>query len=124
MPLTDPRHVLGQIGEEVAADYLAKRGMRLVERHFRTRYGEIDLIGLHQDTWVFVEVKTRSKASVVAAAESIHGKKRNRMVNVALTYMKRHGLEGRNMRFDIVLIEGPRLEWIPDAFEGDDAYTF
>ncbi|MFH1561138.1 MAG: YraN family protein [Patescibacteria group bacterium] len=51
---------IGQIGEELAADYLKKQGYRILERNFRTRFGEIDLVAFKSGTLVFVEVKTRT----------------------------------------------------------------
>lgn len=59
MPATDPRHVLGRLGERLAAEHLERRGCSIVGRNHRTRYGEIDLIVLDGDILVFVEVKTR-----------------------------------------------------------------
>jgi putative endonuclease len=115
---------LGQSGEDLAARFLPEQGVRIVERRFYTRWGEVDLIGVEGDTWVFVEVKTRSQAYAIGAVDAVHGPKRRRVVSAALSYMKRHALEGEAMRFDVVLIEGRDLEWIPDAFEGPPWYTF
>ena len=122
--IPDPRHALGQSGETAAAKFLAKQGIKIVERHFQTRWGEIDLIGLDRGTWVFIEVKTRAKAYAVAAVEAIHRAKQERILKAALSYMKRHRLEGQNMRFDAVLIEGSGLDWIPGAFDGPSRFTF
>jgi putative endonuclease len=58
-PASDPRRALGRRGEELAADYLRRRGYSVVERNARTRYGEIDLVVRGRRALVFVEVKTR-----------------------------------------------------------------
>jgi putative endonuclease len=55
----DPRRQLGQLGEQLAADHLEARGLQIVERNFRTRYGELDLIAADDASLVFCEVKAR-----------------------------------------------------------------
>ena len=123
-PPSDPRHRLGARGEDQAADYLTRKGLHVVQRHFQTRWGEIDLICRDRDTWVFVEVKTRSQAYAIAAVDAIHRDKQRRLVNAALSFMKKNRRAGENLRFDAILIEGPELEWIPNAFAGPSYYTF
>ena len=59
----DPRHLLGQAGEQLAAAHLERRGFRIVARNHRTRFGELDLIGFDGRTLVFAEVKTRRAGS-------------------------------------------------------------
>jgi putative endonuclease len=115
---------LGQWGESEAVVYLTKQGLKLVERHFQTRWGELDSIFKDRDTWVFVEVKTRSRASDYPAAEAITKSKKRSLLNAALMYMKQHRLEGQPLRFDVVLLENGGIEWIPNAFEGSQKYTY
>jgi putative endonuclease len=55
----DPRHRLGQLGEQLAVDHLTRRGFEIVERNYRTRWGELDIVGFDGTTLVFCEVKTR-----------------------------------------------------------------
>jgi putative endonuclease len=55
----DPRHRLGQLGEQLAADHLIRRGFEIVERNYRTRWGELDIVGFDGTILVFCEVKTR-----------------------------------------------------------------
>src|SRR5690348_14346376 len=103
MYLHDPRHRLGAWGEEAAATFLKSKGLRVVERRFWTRWGEIDLICQDRDTWVFVEVKARAHAYAIAAVEAIHQAKQRRLIQAALSYMKKHRVIGENMRFDAIL---------------------
>ena len=108
----------GREAETRAAAYLQQRGLRLVERNFRVRGGEIDLIMRDGASLVFVEVRQRSSTGFGGAAASITAGKRRRIVLAA-----RHYLLGRPpcaCRFDCVLIEGDRLEWLRDAFAADD----
>src|SRR5450755_4389206 len=115
---------LGQWGENLAADFLGRQGLHIVDQRYSTRWGEIDLIALDRETWVFVEVKTRSQVWQPSAADALNRSKQRKLVNAALSYMKKNALEGENMRFDAILIEAGLLEWIPDAFEPESHYTF
>lgn len=119
-----PKKILGDWGEQEAARYLEGRGLRVVDRQYRQKWGEIDLICRDKDAWVFVEVKTRSSFFQPSAIDSITPRKRRRIIRAALSYMKWKRLEGSSMRFDLVLIEAGRLEWIPDAFESSTHYTY
>ena len=115
---------LGDWGEQEAARYLESRGLKVVDRQYRQKWGEIDLICLDRGAWVFVEVKTRSARSSIPAIESITPRKRQRILRAAMSYMKWKRLEGCALRFDLVLIEEGRVEWIPDAFESSSYYTY
>lgn len=115
---------LGQWGEEEAARYLEREGLRIRVRHFQTRWGEIDLIGRDRDTWVFVEVKTRARRYAPSAVDAITLEKQRKMALAALSYMKWKRLEECAMRFDVVLIESGRIEWLRDAFPAPEDYTF
>lgn len=122
--MTEARQNLGRQGEDQASVYLQNQGLRIVEKHFQTRWGEIDLIARHKDDWVFVEVKTRTRAARPSALDAITPAKRKRLINAALMYMKKRRLEGENMRFDVISIEADHIEWIPGAYEGSSEYTF
>lgn len=115
---------LGNRGEDQASLYLRKRGLRVVDRQYRQKWGEIDLICRDRETWVFVEVKTRTSLATPSAIDSITPRKRQRIIRAAMSYMKWKRLEGSDMRFDLVLIEAGQIEWIPDAFESSSYYTY
>jgi putative endonuclease len=61
--MSDPRHVLGALGERLAAEHLQRAGYRIVERNFRTRYGELDIVAAGERCLVFCEVKTRVRGA-------------------------------------------------------------
>lgn len=107
---------IGARAESLAAEYLARRGLRLVQRNFRCRGGEIDLILRDGPVLVFVEVRARAASSFGGAAESITATKRGRIVLAARHYLALNGLDVP-CRFDAVLVDGGELSWIRNAFE-------
>ncbi len=115
--------ILGAWGESEAAAYLNRQGLVVVDRHYHQKWGEIDLICRDGQTWVFVEVKTRASASEPSAMDAVTPRKRERVIRAALSYMKWKRMIGCPMRFDLVLIEAGRLQWIPDAFQATSFYT-
>ena len=107
----------GKDAEARAARYLEARGLHIVERNYRSRYGEIDLIARDGVTLVFVEVRARSSNAFGGAAASITAAKRQKLTRTALHYLAGAGRTPR-CRFDAVLLagdDGP-VEWIRDAF--------
>lgn len=107
----------GQAAEVAAAEFLTRRGLAILHRNFRCRFGEIDLIARDGDTVVFVEVRMRARGDFGSAAESITATKRARLVKAAGLYLAGQRKTPR-CRFDVVLVSGPegRIEWIRDAF--------
>jgi putative endonuclease len=87
---TDRRRTRGERGEQIAAQHLERRGYRVVERNFRTRYGEIDLIAVDPRAIVFCEVKTRVAAGRVGPATPLDGigpEKRRRVRMIARQWL-------------------------------------
>jgi putative endonuclease len=110
----------GAAGEQLAADYLQRRGLTLVERNFRVRGGEIDLICRDGRTTVFVEVRLRSRGDFGGAAASITAAKQARLILAARHWLLRHG--ETPCRFDCILLDGlepENIEWLRDAFNAD-----
>jgi putative endonuclease len=94
-----------------------------VERNFRCRGGEIDIIARDGDTVVFVEVKERTSVSHGAAIEAVTPTKRSRVVRAARLYAAQHALSESPLRFDVVAIdwgpEGPRVRHEAGAFDAE-----
>ena len=114
------RQAKGAAAEQLAADYLARRGLAVIERNFRVRGGEIDLICRDGQTTVFVEVRLRSRGDFGGAAASITAAKQARLIVAARHWLLRHG--ETPCRFDCVLLDGPdtpAVEWLRDAFAAD-----
>lgn len=115
-----PLDPLGNRGENVAARFLRDAGYRIIERNFRTRFGEVDIIARDGKTLVFVEVKTR-KGSDPDPEDQVNHEKQKQITKVAEFYLTRFGLPLPPVRFDIVSILWPRnqdpiIRHIQDAF--------
>jgi putative endonuclease len=108
MPQTNRRHILGRYGEEVAANYLQKLGYELVERNFQSRSGEIDIILRHEDSWVFVEVKTRNSHNHAAGLEAVDYTKLARMRRAMADWLHARGVTAGKIRMEVVsvLVQG------------------
>jgi len=100
--MTDPRHQLGVNGEETALEVLMRAGYRVLERNYRCRQGEIDVVAEHGETLCFVEVRTRRLGALVDGRSSIDWRKRRKIAAAARSYCQRHRIGDRPMRFDVV----------------------
>lgn len=111
------RQEKGAAGEAAAAAYLGERGLTVLERNFRVRGGEIDLVCRDGRSTVFVEVRLRERADYGGAAASITAAKQARLILAARHWLQKHGEQ--NCRFDCLLIQAGRIEWLRDAFRAD-----
>lgn len=117
---TPTRAERGAAGEALAAQYLAARGVQTVERNFRCRGGEIDLIAVDGETLVFIEVRVRARSDYGGARASIDYHKQRRILRAAKFYLA--GKPARPCRFDVVVMSnanGAGIEWIRNAFDDD-----
>ena len=101
----DERQILGLLGENIACAELLRRGYAILERRYRTRYGEIDIIARDGDVTVFVEVKTRGGNGFGDGAEAVTPWKQRRIAKMAVDFLSRHRLHDRPCRFDVVAID-------------------
>lgn len=106
----------GLSGEELAEEYLCRKGMRILERRYRAEDGEIDLILLDGECIVFTEVKYRPGSSAGAGLSAITPAKQRRMTHAALHYLVVKGYTERYVRFDAVEITRDGILHIPNAF--------
>src|SRR5688572_9238291 len=100
----DHRQSLGKRGEDLACAELEKRGYVIVDRRFRTRCGELDIVAREGGVLVFVEVKARSGCNFGAPFESVTRKKRQRLSQMAASYLFLKRLAAVPCRFDVVSI--------------------
>jgi putative endonuclease len=112
---------LGRRSEELAAAYLTARGLLILHRNFRRRFGEIDLVARDGHELVIVEVRARSTTAYGGAGASIDARKKQRLVRAALLLLQQHKeLSRMRVRFDVVLVSyatgTPTLQWIRHAF--------
>jgi putative endonuclease len=95
---------LGAQGEELAAQFLRTAGLEIVERNWRCRYGELDLIARDADVTAFVEVKTRSGLGFGSPAEAVTFTKQQRIRRLALLWLDEQPGPWRRIRFDVVSV--------------------
>jgi putative endonuclease len=101
----DPRPQLGRLGEQLAAEHLIRRGFRIVERNYRTRWGELDIVAYDGRTLAFCEVKTRRLTSPGRdPLESVHTLKRSKVRKMAGRWLIERADRpyADNVRFDAI----------------------
>ncbi len=111
----------GQIAEDVACKHLQQRGLKLIDRNYRCRVGEIDLIMQDADSLVFVEVRYRQNSGFGNGAESVTFNKQNKLIKTAYYYLQQRKINSNiNCRFDVVSITSQEqiaaVDWIKNAF--------
>lgn len=114
--MTGSRAIAGERAEALAAEFLIAQGIAILERNFRRRCGELDLVAKDGDTLVFVEVRLRTRGDFGGAAASITAKKRSRIAAAAGLYIARLR-KTPPCRFDAVLLDAldpKRIEWLKD----------
>lgn len=112
---------LGARGEDIAVEFLTGAGMAIVERNWRCRYGELDVIATIEDRIVFVEVKTRTGAGYGSPAESVTFAKQRRIRVLAMHWLSESDRSWSKVRFDVVAVvigrdREPVIEHFVDAF--------
>ena len=114
----------GDQAEDVAAAYLSHRGYEVINRKYRTRRGEIDLICLNNDYLIFVEVKSTRNMSSIEISYRVDVRKQKKLFLCALDYIQKNGTPNGGVRFDDCLLKATSSnEWkinhIIDAFQVD-----
>lgn len=111
------KNKLGKEYEDFAVKYLESRGFRILERNFRCRNGEVDIIARDGGTLVFAEVKYRSTERMGNPLETVNREKQRRICRSARYYMMiKHLPEDTPCRFDVIGILGSELRHVRDAF--------
>ena len=106
----------GRKAESLAAAFLQAKGMTIVEKNFRAKVGEIDIVAKDKDEIIFVEVRARASRDFGGAAASVGGAKRRKLIRAARLWLQARGWDGA-CRFDVVALDGGRLEHLPAAFD-------
>ena len=113
----------GEAGEDLACDYLRARGYQILERNFRCRSGEVDIVAREGLATVFVEVKDRRGGSHGEGFEAVTFGKRRRLIRAARLYAASKGVSEQPIRFDVVSIDRAdgrsRVRHDQDAFDVD-----
>ncbi len=115
---------IGRNGENFAEEYYRKKGYEIKERNYHSRYGEIDLIAMKDNTVIFVEVKTRNENSLGRPAEAVSKSKQKKLILTAFQYMEKLPLN-TGCRFDVFEVwqnEGRiyKFNCIESAFDAED----
>jgi putative endonuclease len=117
----DSRRALGASGEDLAAHWYVERGYRVLDRNWRCKEGELDLVLMRKRTVVFCEVKTRRSGAFGAPFEAVTPTKQRRLRALAARWLDEHPQRGVDLRFDVASVyaprgDAPRVEVIAAAF--------
>lgn len=107
---------IGSIGEDMAVEFLKSRGVKILERNYRNRFGEIDIIGMEDNTLLFIEVKYRKNESFGYPLEAVGFAKQEKIRKMARFFLNENHYYHYNIRFDCIGIIGSQIEWIKGAF--------
>lgn len=116
------KKALGTLGEKIAANYLSKYGYKIIESNYRCRFGEVDIVAYKNDTYVFIEVKTRKNLSFGRPVEAINGKKKMHLIKIGQYYMQISNLKNCDFRFDAIEVmmyprEIPKINHIKNIMQ-------
>lgn len=110
--------VIGNIGEEIAQNYLIQQGCKILQKNYYSRFGEIDIIAEKENTLLFIEVKYRKNERFSLAVESITPVKQEKMRLTIESYLQKHPTN-QPLRIDLVTIIGTspyKIHWLPNIF--------
>ena len=113
---------LGKAAEDIAVRYLKKQGVKILQRNFHCRFGELDIIALDEQILSFVEVRYRKNETLLTAIETIDERKCRKLLKTSAFYLNfEKKYQSYQCRFDILTITGnlkqPHVEWIKNAFQ-------
>lgn len=113
---------IGRFGEDTASKYLEESGYTILDRNFKCRSGEIDIIARDGNYIVFIEVKTRSGSFYGTPGEAVNELKQHKIIKVSETYIMKRKLFNYDFRFDVIEIvidkaKNASIKLIKDAFQ-------
>ncbi len=111
---------IGAEGEDLAVRTLKKSGYRIIQKNYRTKFGEIDIVAEHKDCLVFVEVKRRSTGIYGMSFDAVGIRKKRHIIRTAQCYLKEFKCENRKTRFDVVGIDDDKVRIVQHAFMLED----
>lgn len=110
------KQITGSAGEDAALAHLEQNGLTLLQRNFRCKGGEIDLVMTERATLVFVEVRKRADTRHGGAAASVTAHKQRRLILAAQIYLQRYRMPPA-CRFDVVAIDGAQMNWLKNVID-------
>ena len=116
------RRALGMLGERKAARFLRRHGLRILQRNWRCKMGELDIIARDGDILVFVEVRSSSRGYAGGPTYTVGPQKQRKIIALAQAWLLRHPELGGSVRFDVVGVTRRswrrfELEWVKNAFQ-------
>ncbi|MCH2280638.1 MAG: YraN family protein [SAR324 cluster bacterium] len=119
--MTKERQHTGRTGEEIACDFLKEQGYSIVERNYRSRIGEIDIVAEHREYLVFCEVKTRRNRTGLHPSLSVTAKKIEKLRMLGEHYLSQKHLMHLQPRFDVIAVQlagktTPEIDHFVNAF--------
>ena len=117
----------GKAAENAAAKFLAAQGYKILQRNYKTKFSEIDIIAEDKGVLCFVEVKARHSDMFGGPSEAVSQSKQRQISKAAICYLKESNAFGRLARFDVVTLlyaqDKPAIDLIKDAFELNSNFT-
>lgn len=116
--------ILGNFAEDKACLFLKQAGYQIIQRNFRTKLGEIDIIAKEKDDLCFVEVKARESDDYGEPEESIDKQKKRHIIKSALMFINSEKIKFTTARFDVISVfTNGKIEHFKDAFEAEGVYV-
>lgn len=112
---------LGERGEALGWNFLRQRGYMILEKNYRTRFGEVDVVAQKEGFVIFLEVKTRKDNRFGLPAEAVDWRKRQKLSRAAQAYLQAHRLENSPARFDVLSVTWDGIGK-PDFLLFEDAF--
>ena len=113
------RQSVGRQGEDIAVNYLKSKGFNIIDRRYRVREGEIDIVAEREERLYFIEVKTRRSLSYGYPYEAVNDKKLQRMRSVALKYLEENKIRNKDISFGVVSVlmmgDTIKIEYVEDV---------
>lgn len=109
---------LGKLGEDIACKFFENNGIKIIKRNYFSKFGEIDLIGIENQTIIFIEVKLRIGDSFGDAIESINSNKLDKLHKSALAYLAENEIADMDCRFDVLSLlysdinQSYKIDWL------------
>lgn len=129
VPKIPDKSAIGTEGEQLAVRFLKKNGYKILQRNYRCKIGEIDIVTYDHGAIAFVEVKTRCSDTYGTPELSVTENKKRQIVKVASHYVAEKKIEGRELRFDVVSVfylpfeKHPKITLFKNAFTKSEAYA-
>ena len=119
--MKDLRKQVGNDGEQKSCDYLLEQGFFIVERNYRTKDGEVDIIALKEDVLVFVEVKTLPSGNSETLLKELNARKLKRIIKTSKCFLTKYRQYSNNyIRFDVIVIDMPGF---PEVYHIENAFS-